>query len=74
MFDSLETSINSTNSDLNYVTSVSSSAIKMPTASGSEVSTVTEISEKTKSKIPISSRQCYSLRNLPRINYNENKK
>jgi hypothetical protein len=74
VFDSLETSINSTNSDLNYVTSVSSSAIKMPTASGSEVSTVTEISEKTKSKIPISSRQCYSLRNLPRINYNENKK
>jgi hypothetical protein len=74
VFDSLETSINSTNSDLNYVTSVSSSAIKMPTASGSEVSTVKEISEKTKSKIPISSRQCYSLRNLPRINYNENKK
>jgi hypothetical protein len=63
VFDSLETSINSTNSDLNYVTSVSSSAIK-----------ITEISEKTKSKIPISSRQCYSLRNLPRINYNENKK
>ena len=71
MFDSLETSINSTNSDSNYVTAVSSSSITKPT---SEFSTITEISEKTKSKIPISSRQCYSLRNLPRINYNENKK